>query len=98
MDQQRAQGYAKAHQQFLEQNNPAVLAKQPDPQAYLNQVGRDAAQMHQQLSDQMQSEINSRFKDQPERMQAKLQELEAIPVTADEMIMDQLIRQPLPKM
>lgn len=94
MDQMRAKGYAQAHKKFLEQHNPALLKSQPDPQAYCSQVGREAAQAHSQLSDQMQAAINSRYKDQPEAMQAKLKELEAIPATVDEIVMNDLILQP----
>ena len=95
MDQTRAQGYAQAHRKFLEANNPAMLKNLPDPELYLKRVGREAAQMHDQLSDQMQSEINSRYKSQPDAMQAKMKELEAIPATVDEIVMSELIRQPL---
>lgn len=97
MDQQRAKGYAQAHKTFLTENNPAVLKGMPEPEKYLAQVGVTAAQMFDQMADQMQSAINQRFASQPEAMAEKMQELQAIPLTVDEIVMSEVIRQPLPQ-
>lgn len=92
MDLQRAQGYAKAHQNFLERNNPKFLQQMPEPQKYLDGIGQEAAEMYADLADRMHSEVNRKKLEFMDR----LRELEAIPVTVDEIVMSELILQPLP--
>lgn len=54
----RAQGYANAHRQFLQENNPRMLnslRESGELSAHLRQIGEDAESMHESLSTQMQN-------------------------------------------
>jgi hypothetical protein len=92
MDQ--AQGYAKRHREFLSQTNPKMLEKlraSGELLSYLKGIGEQAEEMYETLSAQMQTSKNL-----PTEYWARVKALEAIPVTVDEIVMSELILQPIP--
>jgi hypothetical protein len=91
----KAQGYARMHRQFLQNSNPQMLSslqKSGELPAYLERIGQSAEQMYDTLEAQMMT-----AKDLPKDYQAKVQALEAIPLTVDEIVRSEIVNQPLPQ-
>ncbi|HUQ38398.1 MAG TPA: TnpV protein [Aestuariivirga sp.] len=87
-----AQAYAKLHRKFLTENNPGMLAeisKTSEGLApYLQRIGEQAMEMYDHLSSQMQTSPNL-----PTDYAKRLEALQAIPLTVEEIVLDELIYQ-----
>lgn len=83
--------YSRLHRQFLTQHNPEVLKQMREPErtSYLKNVGEQAMEMHDNLASRMQTNPNLPT-DQAKRLEA----VQAIPLTVEEIVLDELIYQP----
>lgn len=89
-----AQAYRKHHLKFLRENNPDLLhdlQKKGDLRLYLDRVGTQADERYQTLIAQGSTDPNLP-KDYAQRVQA----LQSLPLTADEIVMSEIVNQPLP--
>lgn len=87
--------WANLHRQFLARNNPKMLQalqKEGKLQSYLDELGSSAEEMHQQIVSQMSSSS-----DLPDNPEERAKRLAAIPRVADELVMSNLVNQPLPQ-
>jgi hypothetical protein len=90
--ERRARGYAQAHEKFLQENHPEMLEAMRAEGTltdYLQQIGEQAAAMHATILTKM-----SNSRDLPTDYLKRVEALEAIPATVDELVMADLILQP----